>query len=198
MKTLNPNFVVGIGGSAGALTAYKAFFDELPATTGMAFVVIVQMNPASNDQLASVLSRHTKMPVIVAATGVPIQKNCVYVIPSTADLSIDRDSFKVISPCTNKGNVVDLFLVSLAEAMGPRAIAIILSGHGHDGTDGCKRIKAMGGTTFTQDRSAEVAGMAASAQASGNVDFVLPDLDQVVDPRRLRDCVRPVRAGHRR
>ena len=59
MKRLNPNFVVGIGGAAGALTAYKEFFEELPATTGMAFVVIFHMNPAANSQLASVLSRHT-------------------------------------------------------------------------------------------------------------------------------------------
>ena len=174
MKTLNPNFVVGIGGGAGALTAYKAFFEELPATTGMAFVVIFHMNPAANNQLASVLSRHTKMPVIIPSTGMPVRKNHVYVIPSSTDLCIESDTFKVISPCTNKGRTVDFFLVSLAEALGPRAIAIILSGHGHDGTDGCKRIKAMGGTTFSQDRSAEVAGMAASAQASGGVDFVLP------------------------
>jgi two-component system CheB/CheR fusion protein len=145
MKMVKPNFVVGIGGAAGALTAYKAFFEELPATTGMAFVVIFQMNPAADSQLASVLSRHTKMPVIVPTTGMPIRKNHVYVIPSNADLCIDRDTFKVISPCTNKGNVVDIFLVSLAEALGPRAIAIILSGHGHDGTEGCKRIKARGG-----------------------------------------------------
>jgi CRP-like cAMP-binding protein len=191
MKTLNPNFVVGMGGSAGALTAYKAFFEELPATTGMAFVVIVQMNPASNDQLASVLSRHTKMPVIVPSTGMPIRKNHVYVIPSNSDLCLDRDSFKVISPCTNKGNVVDFFLVSLAEALGPRAIAVILSGHGHDGTDGCKRVKAMGGTTFTQDQSAEVAGMAASAQTSGNVDFVLPAGKIPAELQRLVRSAKP-------
>jgi CRP-like cAMP-binding protein len=191
MKTVNPNFVVGIGGSAGALTAYKAFFEELPATTGMAFVVIFQMNPAADSQLASVLSRYTKMPVIVPTTGIPIRKNHVYVIPSNADLCIDRETFKVISPCTNKGNVVDFFLVSLAEALGPRAIAIILSGHGHDGTKGCKRIKAMGGTTFTQDRSAEVAGMAASAQASGSVDFVLPAGKIPAELQRLVRSAKP-------
>ena len=192
MKTLNPNFVVGIGGSAGALTAYKAFFEELPNTTGMAFVVIFQMNPAANNQLASVLSRYTKMPVIVPSTGMPIRKNHVYVIPSNSDLCIDGDSFKVISPCTNKGDVVDFFLVSMAEALGPRAIAILLSGHGHDGTEGCKRIKAMGGTTFTQDRSAEVAGMAASAQASGSVDFVLP-AGKI--PAELQRLVRSAKTG---
>jgi CRP-like cAMP-binding protein len=191
MKALKPHFVVGIGGSAGALTAYKAFFEELPATTGMAFVVIMQMNPASNDQLASVLSRHTRMPVIVPSTGMPIRKNHVYVIPSNSDLCIVRDSFKVISPRKNKGDVVDFFLMSLAEALGPRAIAIILSGHGHDGTTGCKRIKAMGGTTFTQDQSAEVAGMAASAQASGSVDFVLPAGKIPAELQRLVRSAKP-------
>ena len=192
MKRLNPNFVVGIGGAAGALTAYKAFFEELPATTGMAFVVIFHMNPAANNQLASVLSRHTKMPVIVPSTGMPVRKNHVYVIPSSTDLCIERDIFKVISPCTNKGRTVDFFLVCLAEALGPRAIAIILSGHGHDGTEGCKRIKAMGGTTFSQDRSAEVTGMATSAQASGSVDFVLP-AGKI--PAELQRLVRSAKTG---
>jgi CRP-like cAMP-binding protein len=191
VKTLDPNFVVGIGGSAGALTAYKAFFEELPATTGMAFVVIFQMNPAANNQLASVLSRHTKMPVIVPTTGMPIRKNHVYVIPPNADLCIESDTFKVIFPCANKSKAVDFFLVSLAGTLGPRAIAIILSGHGQDGTEGCKRIKAMGGTTFTQDRSAEVAGMAASAQASGNVDFVLPAGKIPAELRRLVRSAKP-------
>jgi CRP-like cAMP-binding protein len=174
VNTLNPNFLVGIGGAAGSLAAYKAFFEELPATTGMAFVVIFQMNPAANNQLASILSRHTKMPVIVPTTRTPARKNHVYVIPASADLSIESGTFKVISPSLNKERTVDFFLTCIAEALGPRAIAIILSGHGHDGTEGCKRIKAMGGTTFSQDRSAEVADMPSSAQASGSVDFVLP------------------------
>jgi len=197
MKTRDPNFVVGIGGAAGALTAYKAFFEELPATTGMAFVVIFRMNPVANDQLASLLARHTKMPVILPSSGMPIQKNHVYVIPSDADLRIESDTFKVISPCTDKGNVVDRFMVSLAEALGPRAIAVILSGHSHDGTEGCKRIKAMGGTTFAQDQSAEVAGMPASAQASGNVDFVLPAGKMPAELQRLARSAktRGVQAG---
>ena len=185
MKTLLPNFVVGIGGSAGALSACKAFFAELPATTGMAFVVIFQMQPTANNQLAAVLSRHTKMPVLVPSTGTPVRKNHVYVIPPNADLRIDSDTFKIITPCTNKGNVVDFFLESLAETLGPRAIAIILSGNGYDGTEGCKRIKAVGGTTFAQDRSAEVASMPASAAASRCVDFVLPSHQIPAELQRL-------------
>jgi two-component system CheB/CheR fusion protein len=69
---------------------------------------------------------------------------------------------------------VDIFLTSLAEAMGARAIGIILSGYDGDGTAGCKHIKAKGGTTFAQDVSAEVKEMPNSAQSSGYVDFVLP------------------------
>lgn len=192
MKTPNPNFVVGIGGGAGALTGYKAFFDELPATTGMAFVVIFHMNPESNNQLASVLSRHTKMPVLVPCTGMPVRKNHVYVIASNTDLCIENDAFKVTSPSTNKERTVDFLLVRLAEVLGPQAIAIILSGHGHDGTEGCKRIKAMGGTTFSQDRSAEVVDMTTSAQASGSVDFVLP-ADKI--PVELQRLVRRAKTG---
>jgi CRP-like cAMP-binding protein len=192
MNSLNPTFLVGIGGAAGALSAYKEFLEALPATTGMAFVVIFHMNPAANNQLASVLSRHTKMPVIVPATGTPVRKNHVYVIPSSADLCIENDTFKVISPSANRGRTLDFFLVCLAEAMGPRAIAIILSGHGHDGTEGCKRIKVMGGTTFAQDGSAEVLGMAASAQASGSVDFILP---AGAIPAELQRLVRSAKTG---
>jgi two-component system CheB/CheR fusion protein len=73
-----------------------------------------------------------------------------------------------------------LFLASLADAMGARAIGIILSGYDGDGTEGCRSIKAKGGTTFAQDVSAEVDGMPLSAQASGCVDFVLPP-DKISD-----------------
>jgi two-component system CheB/CheR fusion protein len=165
---------VGIGGSAGALNAYKALLDALPLKTGMAFVIISHMNPAASSQLALILSRHTKMPVTVAAMAMLIRANHVYVIPPDADLFIDGHTFKVISPRSKRNVQVDLFLTSLAAAMGAQAIGIILSGMDGDGAAGCKQIKAKGGTTFAQDMSAEVDSMPLSAQASGCVDFVLP------------------------
>jgi two-component system CheB/CheR fusion protein len=185
MTTPPPNFIVGIGGSAGALNAYKALLDDLPPDTGMAFVIISHMNPTANSQLAQILSRHTKMPVTVAAMMMPIQRDHVYVIPPNADLLIEGDTFKVVSPRDIKKKQVNLFLISLAEAMGARAIGIILSGYDGDGAEGCQHIKAKGGTTFAQDLTAEVNEMPLNAEAMGCVDFVLAPSKIAAQLRRL-------------
>ena len=169
-----PNFIVGVGASAGGLNAYKAFFDALPSNTGMAFVVISHIYPAAHSQLAEILSRHTTMNVILAASGMRIIANEVYVIPGDADLLIENDALKVVSPRTRRNAQVDLFFTSLATVMRARAIGVVLSGYGGDGSEGCRRIKAVGGITFAQDSSAEVSGMPSSAQATGCVDFILP------------------------
>ncbi len=174
MRQVQPHFIVGVGGSAGAMNAYKALLGAMPSNSGMAFVVVSHIHPAANSQLAQVLSRHTKMPVTQAAEAMPILANHVYVIPPNADLLIDRQTFKVVSPRTKGNAQIDLLFISLAEAMGARAIGIVLSGYDGDGTEGCRQIKANGGTTFAQDMSAEVSAMPLSAQASGCVDFVLP------------------------
>jgi two-component system CheB/CheR fusion protein len=173
MEKPPPNFVVGIGASAGGLNAYKAFFDALAPNTGMAFVVISHIHPEANSQLAEILSRHTFMPVVLAASGMKVRANQVYVIPGNADLSIENGSLNVISPRTRRNVQVDLFFTSLATTMGARAVGIVLSGYGGDGAEGCRRIKAAGGTTFAQDSSAEVDGMPLSAQDLGCVDYVL-------------------------
>jgi two-component system CheB/CheR fusion protein len=180
MKIVQPKFIVGIGGSAGALNAYKALLDAMPPGTGMAFVIISHMNPTAHSQLAKILQRHTKMPVLVAYEAMPILANHVYVIPPDSDLTIENYHFRVISPRISRNKQVDIFFISLAEAMGVRAVGIILSGYDGDGTEGCKQIKANGGKTFAQDMSAEVDFMPLSAQASGCADFVLP-LDKIPD-----------------
>ena len=185
MKTRHPSFIVGIGGSAGALNAYKALLDAVPPNTGMAFVIVSHITPTANSQLAQILSRRTKMPVSVASPAMPIRANHVYVIPPNADLLVKNFSFKIVSPRTKRNAQIDLFLTSLAAAMGARAIGIILSGFDGDGAEGCKQIKAKGGTTFAQDISAEVDGMPLSAQASGSVDFVLPPEKIPDELRRL-------------
>jgi CRP/FNR family cyclic AMP-dependent transcriptional regulator len=175
MGISRPNFIVGIGGSAGALSAYKALLDALTSSTGMAFVIVSHIRPTANSELAQILSGHTKMPVMLASTAMPIRANHVYVSPPNADILIEGGSFKVVSTRTTKKNEqIDLLFISLAEAMGDRAVGIVLSGYGSDGTEGCKHIKANGGKTFAQDESAEVGGMPLRAQASGCVDFVLP------------------------
>ena len=174
MKSVQPKFIVGIGGSAGALNAYKALLDALPFDTDMAYVIISHMNPTAHSQLALILSRHTKMSVLVASEAMSILANHVYVIPPDSDLTMENYSFKVISPRIGRNKQVDIFFISLAEAMGLRAVGIILSGYDGDGTEGCRHIKANGGKIFSQDMSAEVDSMPLSAQQAGCVDFVLP------------------------
>ena len=183
MRALHPELIVGIGGSAGALNAYKALLDALTSDTGMAFVIISHMNPTAHSQLAKILSRHTKMEVMVASMAMPILPDHVYIIPPDSDLFIENYRFKIISPRSGRNKQIDVFFASLAEAMGVRAIGIILSGYDGDGTEGCKQIKAHGGKIFTQDSSAEFNSMPLSAQASGCVDFVM-SLDKI--PGKLK------------
>ena len=174
MGALHPKLIVGIGGSAGALNAYKALLEAMPFDTGFAFVIISHMNPIAVSELAQILSRHTKMKVKAASMAMPIRANSVYVIPPDSDLTVEKNKFKVISPRSQRNRQIDIFFISLAEAMGVRAIGIVLSGYDGDGTEGCKHIKTHGGKTFAQDMSAEVDQMPLSAQATGCVDFVMP------------------------
>jgi two-component system CheB/CheR fusion protein len=174
LRPKHPHFIVAIGGSAGGLNAYKALLDALPSQTGMAFVIISHMLPTAQSELAQILSRHTTMPVLVASTTMSIRANHVYVSPPNSDLLIESYTFTVVVPRTGRNKQVDIFFISLAEALGAHAIGIILSGYDGDGTAGCQHIKAKGGTTFAQDLSAIVDGMPLTAQASGCIDFVLP------------------------
>lgn len=176
MKSSIPTCIVGIGGSAGALNAYKTLLDCLPADTGMAFVIISHLHPDAYSQLAQILGRHTNMPTLVASGAMPISANHVYVIPENADLEVEKHRFKVTSPRHLRNTQIDLFFASIAHVFGNRAIGLIFSGYDGDGTAGCKHIKEKGGITFAQDHSAEVDAMPVSAQSSNYVDFVLsPD-----------------------
>ncbi|MBK5283131.1 MAG: cyclic nucleotide-binding domain-containing protein [Nitrospiraceae bacterium] len=192
MGAVYPNLIVGIGGSAGALNAYKALLDSLPSQTGMAFVFVSHLLPTAHSQLAQILSRHTTMPVLVASTAMPIRANHVYMSPPNADLLIERHTFKVVSPRTRKNGQIDLLFISLAEALGARAIGIILPGYSGDGIEGCKHIRAKGGTTFAQDLSADVNGMPLSAQASDCVDFVLSPQEITLELARISRRFRPL------
>jgi len=180
IKALQPKLIVGIGGSAGALNAYKALMVAMPLNTGIAFVIISHMNPIAHSHLAKILARYTKMTVLVADMDMPILANHVYITPPDTDLFIEDYKFKVVNPRSQRNKQIDIFFSSLAEAMGRRAIGIIFSGYDGDGTEGCKHIKKHGGKTFAQDSSAEIDSMPLSAQASGCIDFVMP-VDKIPD-----------------
>ena len=173
MGTL-PNYIVGVGGSAGSLVAFKELLLSLPSNTGMAFVFVAHIVPDANSYLAEILSRCTNMPTMVASTAVSIQANHVYVSSPNSDLLVENYHFKIVSPRTKRNVLVDYLFTSLADSMGAGAIGIVLSGYHHDGTEGCKQIKMKGGITFAQDSSADVGDMPISAQDAGYIDFVLP------------------------
>lgn len=173
MNATRPSYIVGVGGSAGALNAYKALLRSLTVDTGMAFVIISHISPDAHSQLAQILSRCFTMPTMLAAPGMRILANHVYVIPANSDLEVAQDTFTVLSPRSRRNAQIDIFFASLAAAMGSHAIGVVLSGYDGDGTLGVQHIKEQGGTTFAQDASAEVSSMPTSAQASTYVDFVL-------------------------
>ena len=192
MATLHPNFIVGIGGSAGSLSAFKALLSSLSSETNMSFIFVSHLYPSANSQLAQILARQTKMPVRLATNEMPIERNSVYVIPPDADLYIEENyTFKVVSPRRSRNTQIDTFFSSLADCLGIGAIGIVLSGYDGDGTKGCKQIKSKGGITFAQDKSAEVGSMPLSAQVGGNVDFVMAPEKIALELQRIAKKLLP-------
>jgi two-component system CheB/CheR fusion protein len=179
-QNLPPNSsfpVVAIGASAGGLEAYTEFFRALPTDLGMAFVLVQHLDPSHHSLLADLISKTTKMPVDEVRTGMRIRPNWVYVIPPNALMAISGGVFTLAPRSKDAGQhlTVNFFMRSLAEERKSRAIGIILSGTGADGTLGLQDIKAEGGITFAQEpASAKYDGMPRSAVTSGCVDFVLP------------------------
>ncbi len=169
--------VVGIGASAGGLEAFTQIFENLPASTGMAFVLIQHMDPSKASMLAEIIGRTAKMPVTEIRDGMVVAPDCVYVLPPKADLAITDGKLSLLPRPETRGPhlPIDFFLRSLATDLQDRAIGVILSGTASDGTLGIRAVKAEGGITFAQTvNSAKYPGMPASAIATGAVDSVLP------------------------
>lgn len=168
--------IVGIGASAGGLEAFTELLVNLPIDTGMGFVLIQHMNPKQKSMLTEILSRTTRMPVTEAEDGMIVEPNHVYVIPSHSTMTIEKGALKLKPREQTHGisMTVDKFFISLGEAVGSKAIGVVLSGGDSDGSKGLEVIKSMGGITFAQcEESAKVASMPNTAVASGYVDFIL-------------------------
>ena len=168
--------LVGLGGSAGSITALQAFFAAMPADSGLAFAVVIHLSREHESMLAEVLGRATRMRVRQAEDRMRPEPDCVYVIPPGRNLIVNHGHFRLKEMEREQGRrtVVDLFFRSLADAHGPHATAIVLSGVDGDGAIGIKRIKERGGLTIAQDPGeAEHAGMPAAAVATAMVDWVL-------------------------
>ncbi len=169
--------VVGLGASAGGLKALIQFFELMPASSGMAFVVIMHLSPKHESHSADLLQNVTMMPVTQVNETVRVEPNRVYVIPPTKYLAMTNGFISLSEPKDTRTQhvAVDLFFRTLAESKRDRAIGIVLSGTGSDGSVGLKRLKEQGGVTLAQSPDeAEYDGMPRNAIGSGAVDFVLP------------------------
>src|SRR5262249_9573301 len=165
--------IVGIGASAGGLDAMTEMLRNVPHDSGLAFVFIQHHEAKTATALPQILGRATSMPVQMAKNDEEVAPNTVYVAPANAELTIARGVLHVGEAAEHLSMPIDIFLRSLAEDQGSRAIGVILSGAASDGTLGAKAIKAEGGITFAQDDSARFDSMPRSAIAGGAVDFIL-------------------------
>ncbi|MFN2366705.1 MAG: chemotaxis protein CheB, partial [Desulfurivibrionaceae bacterium] len=182
--------IVGIGASAGGLEALEEFFGAVPADCGIAFVVVTHLAPDHTSILPELIGRKTGMEVMQVKDGIEIAANRVYVIPPNKEMAIINTTLQLLELSKPRGiNLpVDTFLRSLAKDLGNKAIGIILSGTGTDGTLGVRAIKGEAGMVMAQDSdSAKYDGMPQSAISTGLVDFVLAPAEM---PEQLLSYVR--------
>jgi two-component system, chemotaxis family, CheB/CheR fusion protein len=177
MDTDRPGFpIVGVGASAGGLEALEELFGSMPADMGLAFIVVTHQHPEHTSMLPELLARTTGMPVRQVAGGTKLEPNHVYVAPPGFNLAILNGTLHRIETERKESPrlPIDYFFRSLAEDQKERAICIVLSGTGTDGTLGLREIKAQSGMAMVeQPQSAKYAGMPSSAIATGLVDYVL-------------------------
>ncbi|WP_412060706.1 CheR family methyltransferase [Rubrivirga sp. IMCC45206] len=165
--------VVGIGASAGGLRAFQEFFSALPAQPGMAFVLVQHLSPDHESALAELIQTRTQMTVAQVDDHPDVEANCVYVIPPGRHLEIEDGHLQLVEARRDRGRpaAIDHFFRTLAEDMGDRAVCVVLSGTGSDGSLGLKAVKERGGLAMAQaPDDAEYDGMPGSALATELVD----------------------------
>lgn len=173
--TMPPLKIVCLGSSAGGLTALIDFFKRMAPDSGWSFVVIQHLKADVPSLTPEILSRVTSMVVSMAQDEEFVLPNHVYTIPPGTQLTIAGRRLQVVPRTETSGRhkPFDRFLASLANDCHERAVGVVLSGYDGDGADGFIAIKAMGGSTYAQDRTAVVDEMPRHALATGCVDHVL-------------------------
>src|SRR5688572_8338877 len=142
----SPTHIIGIGASAGGMEAIHDLFDYMPVNTGFSFVVVQHLSPDYKSLMAELLSKHTKMRVLEATDNMRVEADCIYVIPSKKLITIENDRLRLDEKIKSRApnNAIDVFFESLAKDQQKKAVAIILSGTGTDGTRGIESIKRAG------------------------------------------------------
>ena len=191
--------IVGIGASSGGIQALMRLLQGMPADGGMAFVAVLHISPNHASHVDEVLRRSVSMPVVQVFGTTPIEKNTVYLISPSNDLSLADGCLHVVpsDPARRRPVAIDLFFRSLADAHRARSISIILSGMGSDGSLGIARIKEQNGINIVQDpMDAEYDEMPRNALATGFVDIVLSVERMPARLIELRDNARAMKALH--
>lgn len=176
IKSCAEHCIVCIGASAGGMEAIHELFDNIPQDTGFSFIVIQHLSSDHKSLMAELLSKHTTMKVAEAKENTRVEPDTVYVIPNNRNITIRNRTLLLSDKEQGRSPnmAIDIFLHSLAADIGDKAIAIILSGTGTDGTKGITEIKKAGGLVFVQDpATAKFDGMPYNAIASGHIDFIL-------------------------
>lgn len=174
--------IIAIAASAGGVTALTKLLGRLPADFGATVLVVQHVDPRHRSLMPQVVGRQSRLPVTHAEEGTDLEPRHVYMAPPDRHMLIKRKGTLTLTD-TELVNFVrpsaDLMFESVAAAYGDRAIAIVLTGTGHDGAMGVTAIKQRGGTVVAQDEaSSEFFGMPSSAIKTGAVDMVLP-LDEI-------------------
>jgi two-component system CheB/CheR fusion protein len=180
LRSTLPFPVVGIGASAGGLTAVEQLLGSLPSNTGMAYIMVLHLAPDSPSMLHAIFQRYTQMPVLEVLDDLPIEPNHVYIIPPGRSLAMNDGHLRLgrLERTPTRHVAIDHFFRSLAEVHRERAIAVVMSGAGADGSQGLRRVKERGGVTLVQSPAdAEHESMPLNAIATGTADFVLPASD---------------------
>ncbi len=173
---MKPSLVVGIGASAGGLKALQQFVEAVPEDSGLAFVVIMHLDPTRESRIAELLQDRAGIPVTQVVTPTKVEADHMYIIPPGHDLAMIGDTVALRDRGERADHApVDLFFRTLAEACGPDAVGVVLSGTGDDGTAGIRSIRGAGGITLAQSPAeSEYDAMPVSAIATGLIDLVLP------------------------
>ena len=168
------HIVIGIGASAGGLEALQQFFNCMPPNSGLSFVVVQHLSPDYKSLMADILGKHTEMPVYQAENQMAIEPDTVYLIPPKKYMTVQSGRLVLSDAPGTLNHPIDAFFNSLAEEKREKAIAVVLSGTGSDGTNGVKAVKEHGGLVIAQaPESAKFDGMPRSVINTGLADFVL-------------------------
>lgn len=190
--------VVAVGASAGGLEAFEALLRSTPPESGLSFVLLIHLDPTRESSLSEILDRRTPVEVQTISSGTTPRAGVAYVIPPGKIATLHNGKLYLSKPPTHQASdrmVIDRFFQTMAEDLGPRAIAVVMSGSGDDGTAGVHSVRAAGGLTIAQKEStAAYPAMPASAIATGDIDEILAP-EEIV-PRILEYVRHPAQSAH--